>query len=282
MHEPSTPRLITRRGFLLAPVAVSLIPVRDLLHADEPKAEKDGFLSLFNGRDLDGWHTNRARSAHGSGGLWQVEDGVLTGQQDPPGSGNGGLLLSDRRYADFELLIDMHPDWGPDSGVFFRCTEEGAGFQMYVDYHDGGNVGHLRGEMPGAFALKPFQLFGKLNDAKELTGFSTRPDPRAQKWPRGVYEHTCTAEAWLRAWRVNQWNTARIRCVGKYPKVTTWINDLKVCHFNGETSAHPGYDKDRVLKILGRSGSIGFQVHGGKAWPNGAKCRWRNIRIKEL
>ena len=45
-----------------------------------------------------------------------------------------------------------------DTGVFFRCTDKGEGFQMYVDYHEGGNVGHLRGEMPGAFAIKPFFL----------------------------------------------------------------------------------------------------------------------------
>ena len=144
MHEPSIPRLMTRRRFLLAPVAVSLLPARGLLHADEQKPEKDDFVSLFNGRDLDGWHANRARLAHGTGGFWRVEDGVLVGQQDPPGSGNGGLLLSDQEYADFELLIDMHS----------------------------------------------------------------------------------------------------------------------------------GYDKNRVFKILGRSGSIGLRVHGEKVWPNGAKCRW--------
>lgn len=34
--------------------------------------------------------------------------------------------------------------------------------------------------------------------------------------------------------------TAGIRCVGKYPQITTWINGLKVCHFNGETCTLPG------------------------------------------
>lgn len=274
--------LISRRNFVLAPVAFSAASIVDPLMAGAQAAEADGFVALFNGNDLTGWHKNRSRSAHGTGGLWQAADGVLTGEQDPPGSGNGGLLLSDRRFADFELSIEMHPDWKPDSGVFFRCTDKGEGFQMYVDYHDGGNVGHLRGEMPGAFALKPFQFLGKLDSDKRLIGFSTTPDPRALKWPAGVYEYTCTAQEWLDAWRIGQWNTARIRCVGKYPKITTWINGQKVCHFNGDTCTHPGYDKQRVFGILGRSGSIGLQVHGGKAWPAGAQCRWRNIRIKEL
>ena len=239
-------------------------------------------MALFDGRGLEGWHTNRERIAHGTGGRWQVEDGVLTGEQAPPGSGNGGLLLSDRKFADFELRIDMHPDWGPDSGVFFRCTEQGAGFQMYVDYYDGGNVGHLRGEVPGAFAMKPFQIFGERDTEGRLKGFMTKPDARALKWPEGVYEYTCAPEEWVKAWRANDWNTARVRCVGKYPQITTWINDVKVCHFNGEACALPAYDKDRVFGILGRSGSIGLQVHGGKGWPKGGKCRWRNIRIRQL
>lgn len=275
-------RLMTRRKALLAPVVGALLPSIASSKGHAAEGEADGFRSIFNGRNLDGWHRNRLRSMHGSGGQWQVEHGVLAGEQDPPGSGNGGLLLTDQKFADFELSLDLSPDWGPDSGVFFRCTEEGAGFQMYVDYHDNGNVGHLRGEMPGAFALKPFQILGRLNEAGRLRGFSTSPDSRALKWPPGVYEYTCTPDQWLKTWRIDRWNTARIRCVGKYPQITTWINGLKICHFDGETCAHPGYDKERVFGLLGRSGSIGLQVHGGKAWPNGAKCRWRNIRVKEL
>ncbi len=282
MKKPLSSRLITRRAFVATPIAISLTSTAGPLFGEMLEEDADGFVSLFNGRNLTGWHKNRPRSAHGTGGLWQAADGVLCGEQEPPGSGNGGLLLSDREFADFELSIEMQTDWGPDSGVFFRCTDKGEGFQVYVDYHDGGNVGHLRGEMPGAFALKPFQVFGKFDEAKRLTGFSTKPDARALKWPEGVYEYTCTAEEWLKAWRVGRWNTARIRCVGKYPQVTTWINGQKICHFDGDTCTHPGYDKERVFGILGRAGSIGLQVHGGKAWPNGAKCRWRNIRIKEL
>jgi hypothetical protein len=282
MNKPLKPPRTTRRRFLLTPVAMSLAAGVGRHCARAQQAAEEGFVPLFNGRNLEGWHTNRRRSGHGTGGRWLVARGVLTGEQDPPGSGNGGLLLTDRKYADFELSLEMHPDWGPDSGVFFRTTEAGAGFQMYVDYHNGGNVGHLRGEMPGAFALKPFQIFAEPKGAAQPERFSTRPDPRAEKWPRGVYAYTCTAQQWLQAWRLGAWNTARIRCVGKYPKITTWINGLKVCHFDGETCTHPGYDKDRVLAILGRSGSIGLQVHGGKSWPKGTRCRWRDLRIKEL
>jgi hypothetical protein len=240
------------------------------------------FKPLFDGKSLEGWHKPTKPITHGTGGIWSVENGVLTGEQDPPGSGNGGILLSDQKFGDFELEIDLNPDWGPDTGVFFRCTEEGHGFQMYVDYHDGGNVGHLRGEMPGAFAMKPFQIFGSLDLNGRPADFTSKPDARAMKWPENVYEHSCTFEQWKKAWNKNDWNTARIRCVGKYPQITTWINDLKICQWNGESCPLPEYDKERVFQILGGAGCIGLQVHRGKAWPKGQKCRWRNIRIKEL
>lgn len=238
---------------------------------------------LFNGRDLTGWHKPPKRIGHGTGGQWLVKEGVLSGEQDPPGSGNGGILLSDKKFADFELELEMNPDWGPDSGVFFRCTEQGHGFQMYVDYHDRGNVGHLRGEMPGSFAIMPFKIFGETDANGKLKRLTTGPDARTEKWPAKVYQHICTPEAWLKAWKVNGWNHCRLRCVGKYPRVNVWINGLHVCDWDGATCPLPGYDRERVFKQLGRAGSIGLQVHGGtKAWPKGSKVRWRKIRVREL
>ncbi len=265
---------LTRRTFLKSctlATATLALPV---------KAESG--RALFDGKSLAGWHKPPRKISHGTGGHWTVEDGVLVGEQDPPGSGNGGILLTDEKFGDFELQLEMNVDWGPDTGVFFRCTDEGYGFQMYVDYHKDGNVGHLRGEMPGAFAMKPFQIEAAPDPQAPPKSFTTRPDPRALKWPKGVYAYSCTPEQWLAAWRLNQWNKARIRCAGKYPQITTWVNDLKVCHWDGEACTLPEYHKERVFEILGREGSIGLQIHGGKGWPAGAKCRWRNLSITRL
>lgn len=272
------PRQLERRRFLRAAAAAPMLAA-----GLDARAEQDaGFEPLFDGVSLEGWHTNREKSAHGKGGRWRVKEGVLEGEQEPPGSGNGGLLLTDGVFGDFELIIGLAPDWGPDSGVFVRCNEQGHGFQMYVDYYDGGNVGHLRGEMPGAFAMKPFQIVSERDEQGRIAGFTTRPDPRALEWPEGVYAYSCAPEAWCNAWRIDAWNTARIRCEGISPVITTWINDVKICCFDGASSAMPGYDKERVRALLGREGRIGLQVHGGKHWPEGQHCRWRHIRIKPL
>ena len=132
-------RRTSRREFLgrSAKAASALIVspsfVRLLSGAEKGKGE---WISLFDGRTLDGWHKNPQRIQHGTGGRWVVEDGMLTGEQDPPGSGNGGILLTDQKFGDFELLIDMKPDWGVDTGLFLRCNDKGQCFQVMVDYPD--------------------------------------------------------------------------------------------------------------------------------------------------
>lgn len=99
---------------------------------------ESGFVPIFDGRTLDGWHKNPQRIGHGTGGHWFVEDGAITGEQDPPGSGNGGILLTDKQYGNFELRIDLKPDWGVCSGLFLRSTDKGQCLQMMVDYHGAG------------------------------------------------------------------------------------------------------------------------------------------------
>ena len=89
------------------------------------------------------------------------------------------MFLSDEKNGDFELQLEMPTDRGPDTGVVFRCTEQGAGFQMYIDYHKGGNVGHLRGELPSAFAMNPFQISANEGSNGRPKRFTTQPDARA-------------------------------------------------------------------------------------------------------
>jgi hypothetical protein len=85
-------------------------------------ADAEGWVTLFDGKTLEGWHKNPEKIGHGTGGHWTVEPGgALAGEQDPPGSGNGGILLTDPKFGEFELSIELKPAWGGDSGVFVRC-----------------------------------------------------------------------------------------------------------------------------------------------------------------
>src|SRR5206468_3106636 len=107
----------------------------------EAAPSEEGFTPLFDGKTLEGWHTNRQKIGHGTGGRWAVEDGAITGEQDPPG--NGGMLMTDKAFGDFDLMVELNPDWGVDTGVFLRTNENGVCFQVYVDYHEHGNVGWI-------------------------------------------------------------------------------------------------------------------------------------------
>jgi hypothetical protein len=273
----------TRREFLAKSAAstTAVIAGQQFLSAGLHAADKDGWVQLFDGKTLKGWHKNPNRIGHGTGGTWTVEDGAITGEQDPPGSGNGGIMLTDKKFSDFELLIDMQPDWGVCSGLFLRSNDRGQCIQMMVDYHDAGNVGHLYGEGTGGFNTRAFDINGIYDDKKKLKGIST---DKHQTIEQVGLVSTCTPQAWTKAWKINDWNTARVRCVGQEPKITTWINGVKVCEFDGSTSSNAKFKQDRkkIVDTLGNSGSIAVQVHGGKGWPNGAKCRWKNIKIKDL
>ena len=241
-------------------------------------APADGWIELFDGKSLAGWHKNPMKIGHGTGGNWLVEEGTITGEQDPPGSGNGGVLLTDRKFGDFELLIDLKPDWGICSGLFLRGNDRGQCLQMMVDYHDAGNVGQLYGEGVGAFNTRTFDINGKL-EGEKLVGYTT--DKHRSAAEAGLIS-SCTPEEWVKAWKVNDWNTARVTCAGKYARIKTWINGQQICEFDGATSTAAKYEKDKVVEQLGTEGSIAVQVHGGKNWPSGAKCRWKSIRIKSL
>jgi len=251
----------TRRRFLQTTAAASAsLPLLHSLAYAAPA--KDAWEELFDG--------------HGDGGIWRAEDGSITGEQDPPGSGNGGVLLTDRKFGDFELLIDIQPDWGICSGLFLRGNDKGQCIQMMVDYHDVGNVGQLYGEGTGAWNTRTFDINGKL-DGDKLASITT--DKHLTTKEVGLVS-ACTPEEWVKAWKINDWNTVRVIVLGEYPHITTTINDLQVCAFDGSRADTKSYDKEDVLKQLGPEGSIAVQVHGGKSWPTGAKCRWKNIKIR--
>jgi len=266
----------TRRRFLKTTAAATTVAALHRLAYAAPEA---GWIELFDGKSLAGWHKNPMKIGHGTGGNWQVEDGTITGEQNPPGSGNGGVLLTDRKFGDFELLIDLKPDWGICSGLFLRGNDKGQCLQMMVDYHDAGNVGQLYGEGLGGFNTRTFDINGKLDDSKRLVGYTT--DKHMTAAEAGLVS-ACSPEEWIRCWKINDWNTARVICQGKFPKITTWINGQQVCVFDGETSTAAKYDKAKVLEQLTAEGSIAVQVHGGRNWPSGAKCRWKNIRARPL
>lgn len=238
--------------------------------ADKPTLEP-GFKSIFNGKDLTGWHKNPEKIGHGTGGRWVVEDGVITGEQDPPGSGNGGIILSDATYKDFEVIFELNPDWGPCSGFFLRSTEKGNCFQVMLDYHEDGNVGEIYREGLDGVSNRTFSFKGKYGDDKKEQLQSIEVVPAQPKQPDGP---AVVLPDWSKIWKINGWNTIKARVVGNPPTITSWINGHKITT----------YTSDKAFEdVLKDRGHIAFQVHGGTyGWPAGKKVRFRNVRVREL
>ena len=77
-----------------------------------------------------------------------MENGAIVGSQDIPG--NGGIVITDEKFGDYEIALEMNNDFGPDSGLFLRSTEDGKCYQAMIDYHAGGNLMGIYGEgLPG-------------------------------------------------------------------------------------------------------------------------------------
>lgn len=271
----------TRRNFVKsALVAAPALSAPAIITSRKSESDAADFIQLFDGKTLDGWHINPEKIWHGTGGNWVVEDGAIVGEQDPPGSGNGGILLTDRTFDDFELFLEIKPDWGIDSGLFLRGKDTGQSIQMMVDYLERGIVGHLYGEGIGGFSTSSFSLKGKKDTNGRLSGFDSIPNKAYAESPAS---NVCTPEGWINAWKIGDWNRIRVVCVGDYPVIKTWINDELIVDFNGATFAHPKYDREKVRETLSRKGSIAVQVHGGSnRWVTGAKSRWRDIKIRPL
>lgn len=160
----------------------------------------EGFESIFNGRNLAGWHVSLT-SHHGDTDEWRVSDGAIVGQQDDPG--NGGVLLSDGHYEDFEVHVEIKPDFGCDGGLFLRSNGSGQAYQVMLDYLEGGNVGGIYGE--------------------GLVGMQTKP-----------------SDGWERAWKKDGWNALRARIRGESPRIEVWLNDEPIVDFQDTANRLPG------------------------------------------
>ncbi len=98
-------------------------------------AAQDQSISLFNGKNLDGW-VNYGREK------WYVEDGLLvceSGQYK-----EYGYLGTEQKFKDFDLTLEFKQEANGNSGVFFRSSIEGTkitGWQAEVapkGQHTGG------------------------------------------------------------------------------------------------------------------------------------------------
>jgi hypothetical protein len=117
---------------MIAPLLATALLLSVPAAADEaPKPDADGFVPLFNGKDLAGWEGDTA--------VWLVEDGELVGRS--AGLRKNNFLATTATYGDFELrlrfkLIDKD-NGKANSGIQFRSKRvpnhhEVSGYQADI------------------------------------------------------------------------------------------------------------------------------------------------------
>jgi hypothetical protein len=223
---------------------VAIVCIASSLRATEPPA---GFISLWNGKDLAGWHymdtldprklaamseadraSQLAKWAKESDGHWSIDGDTIVND------GKGAYLTTDKDYGDIELLIEYKMAPRGDSGIYLRGCPQ---VQIW-DKDDPGNVKNGSDKGSG----------GLWNNTRGKPG--QEPLVLADK-PMG------------------EWNKFRIIQVGE--RVSVWLNDkLVVDHARLENY----FEKDR-RNPLPRTGPIQLQTHGGE-------IRWRNLFVREI
>lgn len=213
-----------------------------VLSASLVAAGEEGFVSLFNGKDLEGWEQHSGKAEY------RVEDGAVVGKT-VKGTGNT-FLCTTKEYGEFILEFEFKVADGMNSGVQFRS-------QFYDKETEVEVMGKKR-KFP----------------ADRVHGYQYEIDPSARAYTAGVYDEARRGwlfdlkdnEAARKAFKNGEWNKARIECRGDH--IQTWINDVKAADF------HDSVTPKGIIALQ-------VHGIGGDKEP-GDEVRWRNIRIKEL
>lgn len=133
--------------------------------ASGPTAQtKESWVSLFNGKDLTGWHLRDPSGPNG----WKIQNGAYV--NTPPSTD----IQTDAEYYDFQLHVEFNvSDGDGNSGVYMRDKYEVQIFNSYGKAAVDSGCGALyRRIAPGVNASKPageWQTFDITFIGKHLT-----------------------------------------------------------------------------------------------------------------
>jgi uncharacterized protein (UPF0333 family) len=206
------------------------------------KLSEEGFVAIFNGKDLTGWDGDAIH--------WSVKDGAIHGeatQETMVKGGNTFLIWTGGKPEDFELRM-MVKMVGGNSGIQFRSFTRPekwvvGGYQMEVAT-DAKKCGFIYGELyRGSIAMVGEKtVYGK-DGKKEVTKFADAADI-------------------AKTYKLNDWNEYRIVARGHH--IEQSINGVKTVDMTDE-------DPKALL-----SGVIALQIHQGYVMT----VEFKDIRLK--
>ncbi len=129
-----------------------IAPASLLANTDtEPDLKQEGFVDLFNGKDLSGW------SVKGGKMQFAVKDGAIVGtcvQKQP-----NGFLCTDKTYSNFVFTAEFKWEVLGNSGIMFRSggrphgkdSVRVFGYQSEMDQNERRWTGGIYGEAMGGW-----------------------------------------------------------------------------------------------------------------------------------
>ena len=209
---------------------------------------ENGFVSIFDGKTLSGWHAVPKDSSND----WSVSNGVILGE----GSKNrlSYLVYENDVLRDFELKLSYRLPEDGNTGVEIRSRVDTTGKRPFEGYHaDLGHVGigpHILGAWDFHFSNRkehPCERGTRLViDSDEKAHYSVIPDALEQ---RDVNKH--------------QWNEIHIIARGN--------------NFRFLINGKPASEFTDNFKNALKQGAIGLQIHD-----KGMKVEFKDIRLKRL
>ena len=108
--------------------------------------EEEGWISLFNGKDLTGWKMRNPNAKE----TWKANDGVLDNTD------KGSDLYTEQKFKDFQLHIEFKVPKGGNSGVYLRGRYEIQVADSFGGKPEPGSCGGIYGQYaPSENASKP-------------------------------------------------------------------------------------------------------------------------------
>ena len=228
----------------------------------QSKKDKDGFVKIFNGKNLSGWA--------GDATYWRVENGNLVGEITPSTllKTNSFIIWQGGSPADFEIKLEFKITKSGNSGINYRSsliTDVNHALRGYQADIDGANryTGQNyeeRARTTLAYRGERVSVDVLANSTDEL-----KDHIKNNAWlVRTVNGSLGKSDELIKAIKSDDWNICHI--VAKGNRLLHYINGVLMSDVT---------DNDPVNRKS--AGLIGVQVHVGPPM----KVEYRNIRLKE-